>query len=349
MDLQKTAGYMPKMVRPMLDRLKTIAKKYPGRAGVRYDAFAKTLPDEEADTIQKLLSLIGLDKHTKRLKFRGIMPSTMGVLGPLSPDEAKGYGLKPTFKDAFALRRTAYDPNSRMAKDIGSMRSVKLTSRTPLFTGAPGNSLALNEVYSNRGPGVDILLSDKYLQKGRNGKALLDPDIILPEYLQKRFHVRNYVAPFRAQRLYTSDMNAGNPDIPYSAMQAVREANGKIDDVAGLILYPKAYNRGYMFTTGTAETPFTDAALKGGRFGAFRRYNKERKGVENAVRKVKDALKWMDPRRGIDAAWEELPKSIPGSIPVKGKDMLLVRGSRRINRRYVPFVRDDIRKLLGGN
>lgn len=265
--MRKQALYIPKLMRAGLVKAKAAARSaLPARSGRSFEQFSQSVDTGTRDTILDLLDRLGFKGKTKGLRFRGVFPTsdswerTMYEMAPHGATLSQTAG-RAMMKPNISMRR--YSPGNMLAdKADDSVRA--LNSRASLFTGAPGNNLAASEIMAGKEPMADIFMSDKYLQRNRQGNILLDPDVPV-DAITKRFGADygQYIKPYRTHRLVTGKAAEPFMDQRYGYMQAVRQSGGRLDDVGGFILYPNGYGAharpGYVFTTNTTEAPFTSA------------------------------------------------------------------------------------------
>jgi hypothetical protein len=142
-----------------------------------------------------------------------------------------------------------------------------LNARTPLYASAPGGFLG-QRILTSSEPTADVLLSDKYMQKLPDGRVLVDLDLPLNAEQQMKFNERVsdtpvYVKPGRTYRRYMHDAQKNADDSLSNVKshgQVVRNAEGRVDDVGGVVLYPDGVGQpGMVFTTGFTKSPYTNA------------------------------------------------------------------------------------------
>jgi len=357
--------------RAMQSARQTARQAVTPRAGLSFRQFADKLKsgtignNGDVKIVRRALTAAGFGDRKDGLRFMGRINDLV------SPTEyhrsAVGVGANkthytknpnPTFKPSFAWRRMALDADRRMADASGALdgqpRSVALNARTKLFVGAPGFDTANRETSGfDRNNMLDIFLSSKYLQKARDGKVLVDHDAALPYELMTRFKQPNqWVWPRRMYRQLTSRMPFKYVD-SYGP-QAVRQAEGAVDDVGGFVVWPESPganyydrkpNNGYVFVTNRTGRPFTQAVQAMDKQISYQKLNEWKKAQRNAVgdfgkHVIRDAAGNYDDQATIQAIMN-IQGLKPGHVAYDpSTDVLNIAG--------IPFSKQD-RQILAAN
>lgn len=292
----KRSIYIPEMLRSALHQsAQTARRTRVPRSGLSFRTFfLKTNPDK-ADLVNKLLRTIGLDANTKRLRYRGILPISNITPSFKNPSSYTSALKKaPVLNPEFSWRVTALNPEERMASvhdDIKQgIRSVRLNDRTKLFTGAPGYDTALNELPFKSGPVAHIFIDGRYLQRDNKGKVLTDWDQFIDDYeILKRLgytkrlaDTAGFVYPYRTHRLLSSKLPRYRQSLNYGK-QAVRQAEGRIDDIGAVLLQPGDSDTGLLFTTSSTKKPFKDTIRQRILQQTYKDINDNKRDIRSAV------------------------------------------------------------------
>jgi len=272
----------------------------PGRAGESFQSFARRENPAVVNTIRQQLNQIGLGDKLKALRYRGHVNEADATRTPLVPMDGK---LVPRrwgefYKPDISIRRVALDQAGMPAA-----RAVDRSLATPglkLYASAPAGSLGTRLITANS-PVVDIYLNNKYLQKTRNGTPLVDLDAMLMpgEFRRQKNNTGLYTLPDRMFRMFTQRPTA---DDILDFGQVVRQGNGRVDDVGGLVFYTGQMNKdklpvGHMFTTTMAESPFKRQAY-------IQPYKDQYRDVQNLRQNIdylrRGFLSFVDPDKPYD-------------------------------------------------